>query len=458
MLTTAHAEALTERGLDVETAVRLGVESSDNDDGSLVFPFTLDGKVVNRKFRQLPGKKFWQESGGTQCFWNADVITDDTLAGEQLIITEGEFDTVAAVQSGFPRTVSVPGGAPTEQGQKSYEFLNETPVPGDDVIVLATDSDGPGRALMHDLALRLGKARCKWVPYPKGCKDLNDALQKFGEKGVQESINRAQWIKVDGVYRLSELPPAPYRKPHHTPFQYNLRVGDFQVITGIPSHGKTAFVDDLCCNMVQTHGWRPAIASFEQNPNEDHRRALRTWYTRKKEVDMTEGEKDAADAWIDKSFMFIVPDDEDLVDLKWTLEKAETAVIRHGANMLIIDPWNEMDHERPNGMSLTEYTGFAIKEFKRFAKRFNVHVIVVAHPQKPRDRDKDGNLRIPSLYDISDSAHWYNKADVGIIVHRTGDETLIRIAKSRHHTQIGTPKDITAEFKVAENRFLVIGA
>jgi twinkle protein len=105
------------------------------------------------------------------------------------------------------------------------------------------------------------------------------------------------------------------------------------------------------------------------------------------------------------------------VNLEWVLDRARASVVQHGANMVVIDPWNEMDHSRPRDMSLTEYTGCAIKEFKRLARSMNIHLIVAAHPAKQQRRE-DGTFQIPSLYDVSDSAHWYNKPEVGIVVHR----------------------------------------
>jgi twinkle protein len=66
---------------------------------------------------------------------------------------------------------------------------------------------------------------------------------------------------------------------------------------------------------------------------------------------------------------------------------------------------------------MTEYVGRAIKALKRFARKFQVHLIVIAHPTKST-KDGDGKYRMPTLYDISDSANWYNKCDLGIIVHR----------------------------------------
>jgi hypothetical protein len=67
--------------------------------------------------------------------------------------------------------------------------------------------------------------------------------------------------------------------------------------------------------------------------------------------------------------------------------------------------------------SETEYIGRAIRTLKRFAKAFQVHICVVAHPTKSV-KDGDGNYKMPTLYDINGSANWYNKADLGVIVHR----------------------------------------
>lgn len=467
MLNLSAVTALESRGLDIELIARLGIESSDRLPGEcVVIPFFQNGVLVNRKYRTVAGEKaFSQDAGAVKCFWNLDVLDDDTLAGYPLIITEGEFDAIAAIQAGYPRTISVPDGAPKDaigeddSGAK-YSYVRDVADKLRDVreIILAVDSDGPGVNLLNDLAIRLGKHRCKWVKYPKGCKDLNDALRLYGNKGVQETIRRAEWMRVDGVYRMSDLPPAPDFRAYEPGMdglneRYRVRMCDFSVVTGVPSHGKTAFVNDFTCRLVEKYGWTVCFGSFEQHPQIDHRRNLRRWFCRAPVSRLTEDETAAADAWIDKNFVFIVPDEDNDADLPWVLERCAAAVVQYGAKVVVIDPWNELDHIRPSDMSLTEYVGFAIRQMKRFARKYQVHLIVVAHPAKMRKND-DGKYPIPSLYDISDSAHWYNKPDVGVVVHRTGEhETLIRVAKSRYHDIIGEPGDETYHFNTYQGRF-----
>ena len=456
-LTQRHADLLEARGLDIELLERIGIASSERHGPDwIAMPYFRGEQVVGTKYRTIAGdKSFTQDKGSEQILYNRDCLSDPTLNDQPIIITEGEVDCWTALQCGFPRTVSVPGGAPqTEVGGRAsakYGFLDDMPSIADTAqIILAVDGDEPGSALRSDLALRLGARRCKWVKYPKGCKDLNDALQRYGQRGVVETINRAQWI-VGNVFRMSDIPPLAPAEPHDSGFpglseHYRLRLGDFCVVTGIPSHGKSAFVGDLVCRMALRHKWPVCFASFEQVAQLDHRRMLRTWYGGGIVASLDTETLAKADAWIDENFSFVVPDLDSDMTLAWVMERMAASALRYGSRLFVLDPWNEVEHDRPHDISLTEYVGAAIRQLKAFAKKYEAHVIVVAHPAKLR-RDSEGHYPIPTLYDISDSAHWYNKADVGVVVHRKDEvETLIRISKSRYHEQIGKPGDVSVKY------------
>jgi twinkle protein len=422
-LTEAHIAGLEARGIDPEMAVRVGVEASEVLGGdAIAIPYFDDGKIVGRKHRSLSGdKRFTQDKGTPQIFWNVDCLRDDTLKAEPLIITEGEMDALAALQAGYKRVVSVPGGAPSERikddGGKKYGFLDhaKTLMEGVETFILAVDSDSNGANLRDDLAVRLGAARCKFVTYPKPpdrapCKDLNDALLAYGVPRRREVDQPSQVDADSRLLRMEDLPELGINTAFDTGMvslgqHYKLRLGDFTVITGIPGHGKSSFINEVCCRMAAKHSWRTVFASFEQTPQSDHRRALRTYYAEKLEVAMGEEERSNADAWIREHFGFIVPGEDDEVTLTWLLETAAQAVLRKEAQIMVVDPWNELDHLRPPEMSQTEYVGFAIKQLKRFARKYRVHMIVAAHPAKMM-RGKDGKYPAPSLYDISDSAHW----------------------------------------------------
>jgi twinkle protein len=92
-------------------------------------------------------------------------------------------------------------------------------------------------------------------------------------------------------------------------------------------------------------------------------------------------------------------------------------VIRDGANMLIVDPWNEVEHRRRGNESVADYTNRAIRSFKRFASSYDVCTAIVAHPTKAAALSAKAGDKV-SLYDISDGATWANKAELGVIVSR----------------------------------------
>lgn len=480
-------EALEARGLDVELASRLGVNGAHRDGGELIqIDFRRGEEVVRRKFKRLvevDGKpRYWQEpKGGAKLAWNEDALRDESLHGQPLVITEGELDALTAIQSGFLRTISVPDGAPPPgertaadlEASAKYDWLRELKPfltrEAAPEIILATDGDENGAALLQDLSVQLGRFRCKFITYPKArdpeargrerLKDLNEVLQDYGQKGVIETLNRAQWIKVDGVHRMSELPPLPVPviyEPRPAQFglfreHFKVRMGDFSVFTGTPGYGKTTFANDLFCGIARENDLTIAWASFEQEPQRDHKRNLRTWFIGLPEHQMDADQRAVADRWIDANHVFLVPSEDDDADLEWLLDKMEAAVVRFGASIIIIDPWNELEHSRRHGETETEYTGRAIRALKRFAKAFRVHICVIAHPTKSV-KDADGKYKMPTLYDIAGSANWYNKADLGVIVHKDTLEyrdepyTLIKVQKSRYHEIIGVPGEVFMDF------------
>jgi twinkle protein len=467
MLSKHHQEILEARGLDAELLDRLGVDSFDKQSGDWVaIPYVDSGETISHKYRTIAGdKKFYQDAGKRAVFWNIDCLRDPTLASQPVIVTEGEFDAMSAIQCGYQRTISVPNGAPAQTTKDDsgtrYDFLEDArPLLRDcNEIILATDSDEPGIALMNDLAIRLGKARCKWLRYPKGLKDLNETLAKYGHKGVVETINRAQWCKVSGIYRMSELPPLRQAVAHSIGIagldrHYKVRLGDLCVVTGVPGHGKSTFINEVFARMAIQYGWVGAFASFEQRPQNDHRRALRTFLNRKYEKDQSEGEIACADKWIDEKFSFIVPDEDDDPTLIWLIERIQAAVIQHGAKIVGIDPWNELEHRRPDNMSETEYTGDALRQLRRLAQRLNIHLIVAAHPTKMDG--KDGKIPVPTLYSIAGSANWANKPDVGIVIYREKERTRIMVQKSRYHDEIGVPGELEAIFLRDQGRYEII--
>lgn len=455
-------EFLEKRGISPEIAVRFGIYTASRDpefgvvadpNGSIIaFPYAEAGRAVAEKYR-TPDKKFWQRENGKRTFYNADILDDPGLeAGHALVITEGEIDALTAIDCGFPFTVSVPDGAPAvrdgedpgkldpldpeREASGKFEFIwnNRAKLQRVKRFILAVDSDRPGQRLAAELVRRLFASRCMFVIYPGGCKDLNDVLCQHGPEAVARVLNEAKPYPVRGLYRLSDYPEQERLQTYLTGWETldrHLKIfpGEFMVTTGVPSHGKSTWVLNLLANLANLHGWRSALFSPEMATVPHLRSKLRRIKSGR-----AERAEPHIDAWIDEHFVFIDADptgqDDQEFDLDWVLDRATDAVLRHNIQVLVIDPWNEIEHARATHESMTDYVGRSIRALKRFARLRNVAVIVVAHPTK--DVWHQGKTRTVTLYDIEGSAHWFNKCDHGVVIERDGvDGATVYIAKSR---------------------------
>jgi len=479
------------RGINVETLTNIGVFSGrragtgddvgvipDAAGNIIVFPFVEHDAVVAEKYR-MAGKRFSQKPNARKTFFNSTVIDDPMLAEGRaaLVITEGEMDCLTAIECGYPFAVSVPDGAPpARDGNGNLIAVPETTAdidPANDEkyryvannfdrlgkvkrIVIATDADEPGQRLAAELVRRLGRVRCLFVTYPEGCKDLNEVLVKHGQADVIRVISDAKPYPVSGVYRLSEFPPEAELRTYTTGWGrldefLRLYHPAFMVVTGKAGGGKSTWTNQLAAQLAERYGWVAGIASFEMRVRPFVTNTLAAVHLDKPSARWTLADMAEADAWTERQFVFIAPDPEDdeVHDIFWLLERAEVAVIRYGVRVLVIDPWNEIEHEKRRDESLTEYTGRAIKALKRFGRRFDCLVILVAHPTKSAATDKDAD-RI-SLYDVSDSSHFANKADLGVVIARTGNPqhdttSVVMVKKVRYQPEAGRNGDVTFVF------------
>jgi twinkle protein len=435
---------LETRGLDADLCERLGLKSLTGQSGAewIAFPFERNGVRVNRKFRSVEGKRFNQDKGGEQILWRLDCITDAGLADQPLIITEGELDCCAAVQAGFWRSVAFAAGAPSENSSSEEQDLRASAryvsVQGPELkglreIILAVDADARGIQLRSDLVALLGAARCKFVTYPSGCKDLNDVLRERGEDGVRAVINAARWVNVAGVFLPSELPELPplkvWRPDVFSPIDCLIPIcpGHLSVWTGLAGDGKSTLVNAVMWTLAEKYGLRIAAAPFEATPQREYfqdlvayrsQRAIGDSYNPATDEDVAE-----ARAFWDKHIVFLNPDGYDekgqLIDatIDWFLDAADTAVQRHGCRVIVLDPWSQIDHEFGSSEREDLYVRRVLKGCKRFARERDVHFAIVAHPAKPK-RNMDGSYPIPEGYDISGAAHWKNAPDLGVTVYR----------------------------------------
>jgi twinkle protein len=497
MLSELHQKFLQKRFLDVASALHMGIYSGkrepdgtvklDEEGDVLVFPTIKNGVEVAAKYRG-PYKSFWCKTGGSRHFYNCDVLGDPALidGSASLLIVEGELDALAALSAGYPFVVSVPLGAPPPHNPDGSLIV--VPEGVDDIdpendagfdyirndweqlsqiksIIIAADNDPAGRRLTQELVRRLDKIRCKVVEFPEGCKDINDVLVNKGIVAVHDLIKGAKHLPIASLLKEADIPSVDGLKTYSTGWHtldeiLRVYLGAFMVVGGFPGHGKSTWVTQLAAQLARSQSWNVAIASFEMQIKPYVTNALMSAFLGINIKNAPPQSFDKARAFLNERFLFVVPDYKNVEiehDIDWLIDKLTAAVIRDKVKMVVIDPFNEIEHRRNKDESQTEYIGRAIKKLKAFALTYTVLVVVVVHPTKASQHLDSEEL---SLYSLADSSHWANKADIGVIVGRIGDPqhdvlTGIYVKKIRYQPDAGILGSQTLTFDKEKRLFLL---
>ena len=450
-------EWFKKRGIEENVLIenQIGYGRSFSDLNGIQFPYFKMGRVVNIKHR-THDKRFRQEKDAEKCFYRFDCLVGGSGT---LIITEGEIDALSFCQAGFPVVVSIPDGAPSASSKSfrtKFDFIRsaEKQLANFDRVILAVDNDEPGQRAEEELARRIGAEKCYRVKYPDGCKDINDVLVKHGVDYVKDVITSARPLPVSGIIepldmenRMYELHDCGFVRGKSTGWNsvdeyYTVKPCEMTIVTGIPGSGKSNWIDNLMLNLSVFENWSHAVFSPENWPIERHLQTLLEKLLQKpfakayKKWDrvierMSREEVGAGLKELNDYFHFIVPKDE-LMTVDTILEKARIAIFRYGVKGIVIDPWNEVEHHYA-GLREDQYISLQLTKIRQFARKNGVHVWVVAHP-KNLSKDENGVYKPPTMYEISGGAHWRNKADNGICIHRPDyekDEVQIYVQKIR---------------------------
>ena len=444
-LPPATIDYFDKRGISNDTLLRFGITQinewmplAKKEVPTICFPFIRDDQLINIKYR-AKDKDFKLHKNAELIFYNIDSIKNETTA----IIVEGEIDCLSLHEAGIYNVVSVPNGAGTGQLQLKYldncwqEFEDK------ERIILFTDNDNPGLTLRDELARRLGKERCYKVDYPEGCKDANDILIKHGKPMLQSIIDQAKKWPLDGIVTMDDIyETVEDYYVNGYPKGVKAGIGEFDellsfsggqmtVVTGAPNMGKSEFIDYIVTSLARKHNWKFTMCSFE-NPIPLHVTKLMEKFVglsfnfRKDPNHRMSVEEFKHGIYLTDiyfSFLNILQVD---VTIEGILHKLTEVVRRTGIKGVVIDPWNYIEHKQPPNQTETQYISEALTLLKEFAVRTDCHVFIVAHPRK-LVKDSSGQFPAATLYDIAGSAHFFNKTDNGISVHRHYAENKVDV-------------------------------
>lgn len=372
----------------------------------IVFPYLRGAELINAKYRNIADKKdMRQEAGAEPCLFGWDLIDPRQ---RWVAIAEGEIDAMTLHQMGIP-ALSVNAGAGNHQWiDNDWERLERF-----SEILLCFDNDEAGRKGVREVANRLGVERCRVVIFGEA-KDANeylvagavaddfkrccDAASGFDPDELK-SIERF-WSGVKSMFY-------PAHEDSHCPYLsfcgrnelwFEFRPGEVTVWTGINGHGKSLLLGQVMLGLMG-QGDRACVFSGEMKPEMQGKRIAK----------QLGGLDRPSPAYLD--YM-----GEWLRDRMWVFDLVGVASIdrllmvfaygfrRYGIRQFVIDSlmMTDVPEDGPGAMTAQKE---AMRKITAFARQYNVHVHLVAHPRKGQDeRRSPGKMDVGGSGKITDGA------------------------------------------------------
>jgi len=386
--------------------------------GNIAFPYYDEtGQLTLMKFRKPEkytgnGQKAWREEGGKAIFWGMQ----HCRPGKPLIITEGEFDALSLAEVGLVNVASVPSGAEDLTCvDHCWDWLEQFRK-----IIIWPDNDEPGQEMCQKLINKLGSWRCAVVETEH--KDANECLYKAGVDAVIECVDNAKDVPIAGLKRLADVKAFDYEGLMRirssiglvNKYTAGFRGGEVSIWTGDSGSGKSTFAGQELLEAIEQNitvcaysGELPAPVfrywidlqaagkknlsykydSFQQEEKPyvsgDIERRIREWY---------------------KDYFFLCDENDDITDQN-VLQLFEYAAKRYDCKVFLIDNLMSMAIEGSNSDYYRKQSEF-MRQTKQFARNYDVHVHVVAHPRKTDPKKGEGRLTKSDVAGAKDITNW----------------------------------------------------
>ena len=425
------------RGISKETLNDLKISEGEEwmpqtskKENTIKFNYFMGDQLINVKYRD-GRKNFKLFKGAEKIFYNINSV----VGYDSCVIVEGEMDVLALHEAGIKNVISVPNGATLNSNNLDYldnciDYLEDKTK-----IVLAVDADDAGQALRQEFIRRLGAETCYLVDF-NGCKDANEYLLEFGSEKLKNVINKATQVPLEGVSTLRDVEDElkdfvvnGFKPGYQIGIDnfdkiFSTYTSQFITVTGIPSSGKSDFVDQMVVGYNKNYQWKTAFASPENHPVYLHAHKLmrKVWGGMPKSSEIDGDKWTQVSDHVNDNFFFI---DMDKYNLDSVLRKGAELVKRKGIKCLVIDPFNKVRMADSSG-DVNVYTLEYLSKIEVFAKKYDVLVIVVAHPTKMY-KDKDGKTEEPNMYNIKGGGEWYDASYHGLLVHRDYEAKTVKV-------------------------------
>lgn len=413
---TAVYKYLAKRKISACTADYLDIRQDR--EGNIVFNYyDLNDNLTMVKYRpsrvvKKGENKNWTQPGAdtTPLLFNMNRINPS----QPLLITSGELDAAAAIESGYSNATSIPLGDGNEHWiSECWEFLEQF-----DEIIIAADNDESGAKMAKSITPRLGDWRCKLVQIPDfyekpsgervKVKDLNEVLFWFGREKVLELIVNAKQSEVPEVIDYADIEDFDITQVEGITtglssldkITRKFCFGTTAVVTGVAGSGKSSLISQIVCQTLE-QGYNAFVYSGElENP------MLKNWidFVWAGQRNLIEKESptgpyykikpEASRAMKDyyRGRLWIYRDDFTQAASKM-LSVMESMVRRNNTKVVVIDNMTSIDLECTDTNKYFKQDEF-IRKVIAFSKKFKCLCIIVIHPKKMDE------MRRMSMFDL----------------------------------------------------------
>lgn len=436
------------RGISKQTVDHHNVAADKN--GNIAFNYYDTNNVLtmvkyrpSHKVNKKKESKSWaqRDADTTPLLFNMNRINTDS----PLVITEGEIDTLAVIEAGYPNAVSVPFGAGNFGWiDENWEWLEQF-----GSIIICSDNDDPGLKMQKECLNRLGTWRTKFVEIPeyyidatnktkRKIKDVNEVLYFYGKQKLIELITNAKESPIESVIDLTDVRGESLENIDGVetgilPIDRELGklyYGTLNIMSGSPGSGKSSLIYQMACNAIDagivtwiysgefsdsmTRDWFEPILAGPRYIKDLKSKKGDTYYR----VDTTILPKINSKY---KGMCYLYRDDHE-GNLVLLMKSMEEVVRRYGAKFIIMDNMSVIDTSDQDEELLEQKE--IVKRLLTFARKYNVAILLVAHPRKMQIGAK------VSLYDVAGSSVIVNLAHRSLALKRITDDEREGTAQS----------------------------
>ena len=433
-------EYMKSRGISEDVCKKYEITSKEGQENVIVFPFYNDKnelkfiKYRNTEFQKgiTKGSKEWCEPDCMPILFGMNKCE----GFEQLIITEGQIDSMSVTQAGYKNAVSVPTGA---QGSTwvphCYDWVQKF-----EEIIIFGDCEKGKITLTEMIQSRFSNKRIRIVRVEDyhGYKDANEILQNIGASGIATAINNAETVLSERVIDMAsveyknfdEIPRIPTGfKELDRVLKGGFMFGTVVLLTGQRGNGKSTIGSQFVCEALKA-GHNAFMYSGEL-PNFWVKDWVNVQLYGKQRLTNSEIAQ-CENFYRGRLYLFNadIIETEEMEDL---LKVVEDTIIKKDIKFVLLDNLMtalESDYDETLYRKQSNFVG----RLAKLSKALQVVIVLIAHPRKRANNSK----YVFENDDVSGSGDITNKVDT-IMTYDKPKETdaisenhrILRVTKNR---------------------------